>query len=294
MLLQQLPLGVFRTTPEGKIDEANAALANMLGYNLAELKKIDINKLYVKPYERRQYLKKIEDKEMNSYEFRLRRRDGRTIWTRSYPRPIKGPHGRIAYYDGILVDITREKTVEGKLKKVLSKLRESNRERQQMIQKLKDSSIRDDLTGLYNRRGFYMFAREYLSLANRKKNTMFLLFMDIDDLKKINDTFGHHIGDAALVKLAEILKSTFRSSDIKGRMGGDEFSVFPMDSSQAGVEIAMNRLKENIEALNSSGETPFKLSVSMGVACYDPQYPATLDELLVRADKLMYEQKRQK
>ncbi|MCX6563721.1 MAG: GGDEF domain-containing protein, partial [Candidatus Aminicenantes bacterium] len=178
--------------------------------------------------------------------------------------------------------------------KVLGKLRESNLERQKMIKELKIHSVTDDLTGLYNRRGFFTIAAQYLKLAGRNKTKMFLLFMDMDLLKNINDTFGHHVGDAALIKMAEILRQTFRDSDIKGRMGGDEFAVFPIDSKLSGAEIAIGRLEKNIAEFNSANNVPFKLAFSTGVSCFDPEYPSSIEDLIVRADKLMYEQKRQK
>jgi len=99
-------------------------------------------------------------------------------------------------------------------------------------------------------------------------------------------------GDAALVRLTRILKHTFRQSDIKGRMGGDEFAIFPIDTSIAGVEAAIGRLKKNIETFNASGDDPFKLSLSTGVAGFDPHQPSTIEDLLIRADKRMYEQKK--
>jgi diguanylate cyclase (GGDEF)-like protein len=175
---------------------------------------------------------------------------------------------------------------------MLESLDRSNRERQEMIQRLEKYSIMDELTGLYNRRGFLTIGSEYLNLAARNKTKMFLLYMDMDNLKEINDTYGHHIGDAALVRLAKILKHTFRQSDIKGRMGGDEFAIFPIDTSIAGVEVAIGRLNKNIETFNASGEDLFKLSLSTGVAGYDPHQPSTIEDLLIRADKSMYEQKK--
>ena len=94
--------------------------------------------------------------------------------------------------------------------------------------------------------------------------------------------------------MAEILRLTFRDSDIKGRMGGDEFAIFPIDSNLAGAEIAIDRLEKNIADFNSANNAPFKLAFSTGVSCFDPEYPSSIEDLIVRADKLMYEQKRQK
>jgi diguanylate cyclase (GGDEF)-like protein/PAS domain S-box-containing protein len=280
-LLEHLPVGVYRTLPDGKIIEANQALANMLGYESHEdLKDINVKDLYVREKDRADHLKKLDEKGTFFTEFELRHKDGQTIWGRDYPRAVIGSGGKIIYYNGILLDITMQKNAEEELKEALKKL--------------ETLSLRDDLTGLYNRRGFFTIAVEHFKMADRKREKMFLLFMDLDNLKQINDTLGHHKGDQALVGIANILNTTFRQSDIKGRMGGDEFAVFPIDATQIGMEKAMSRLKKNIETFNKSKDNPFQLSVSMGVSHYDPEHPSTIDELLVRADKIMYEEKRRK
>jgi diguanylate cyclase (GGDEF)-like protein/PAS domain S-box-containing protein len=280
-LLEHLPVGVYRTTPDGKIIEANQALAKMLGYESHEdLKNINVKDLYVRTEDRAEHLKKLDARGIFFTEFELRRKDGKTIWGRDYPRAVIGSGGKITYYDGILVDFTKQNKAEQELK--------------QALDKLETLSLKDDLTGLFNRRGFFTVAAERFKLADREQTKMFLLFMDLDDLKKINDTLGHHKGDQALVEIAGILKATFRQSDVKGRMGGDEFAVFPIGADQEGMEKAMSRLRKNIEKFNLSKENPFHLSVSMGVSHYDPGHPSTIDELLVRADKIMYEEKRQK
>jgi len=293
-LLENLPVGAYRTTPSGAIIEANPALAKMLRYSIAELKKINARKIYAKEFDRDQTLTKLDKTPVTLAEYRFKRKDGKIIWGRDYSRAVSGPDGNIAYYDGIMIDITREKAGERKLKKVLAELKESNRERQKMIKELEAHSITDDLTGLYNRRGFFTVSKQHVKLASRNMIKMFLLYVDMDLLKNINDTFGHHVGDAALIKTAEILNRTFRESDIKGRMGGDEFAVFPIDSDMAGVDGAIRRLEKNIADFNSAGQAPYKLSISTGVSCFDPEYPSSIEDLIVRADKLMYEQKRQK
>jgi len=294
-LLEHLPVGVYRTTPNGTIIEANQALVDMLRYQSEEeLRDINVKSLYIKQRERIKHLEKLESKNTHIAEFELKRKDGRTIWGRDYSHAVMKPAGTIDYYDGILLDITSQKIAEEKLNQVLKELEHSNKERQKMITKLQTLSIRDDLTGIYNRRGFFTIAGEYLQLAVRKKTQMCLLFMDLDNLKWINDTLGHHKGDEALVNVAKILRKTFRKSDVKGRMGGDEFAIFPIDSTHVGAESAESRLRKNIDAFNADIGNPFVLSVSMGIASYDPEHPCSIDELLVRADKLMYEEKRSK
>jgi diguanylate cyclase (GGDEF)-like protein/PAS domain S-box-containing protein len=294
-LLEHLPVGVYRTTPDGRIIEANQALVEMLGYqNEEDLKDINVKSLYIKQKDRTKHLERLESDGTQFAEFRLKRKDGQAIWGRDYSRAVIGPTGTIEYFDGILVDITSQKIAEEKLIQVLKELEHSNEERQKMITKLQTLSLKDDLTGLYNRRGFFTIAGEYLQLADRRKTQMFLLFMDLDNLKRINDTLGHHKGDDALVNVAKILNKTFRKSDVKGRMGGDEFAIFPIDSTHIGAKSTESRLRGNIEAFNADKGNPFVLSVSMGIASYDPEYPCSIDELLVRADKLMYEEKRLK
>jgi diguanylate cyclase (GGDEF)-like protein/PAS domain S-box-containing protein len=270
-------------------------LVEILGCRSAEeLKDVNVKSLYLKQKDRTKHLEKLASKRTHFAEFELKCMDGRVIWGRDYPRAVIGSSGSIEYYDGILVDITSQKMAEEKLIKALQELEHSNEQRQRMINKLKSLSLKDDLTGLYNRRGFFTIAGKYLQLADRRRTQMFLLYMDLDNLKRINDTLGHHKGDEALVNVARILKKTFRKSDVKGRMGGDEFAIFPIDSTHVGAKSAETRLHSNIKAFNADKNNSFTLSISMGIASYDPEYPCSIDELLVRADKLMYEEKRQK
>jgi len=163
-----------------------------------------------------------------------------------------------------------------------------------MIKELESLSLQDHLTGIFNRRGFTTIAKEYLKLADRKKMDMYLLFVDVDDLKAINDTHGHNQGDRTLVALANILIDTFRKSDIKARIGGDEFAVFPIDTTKAGVKLATSRFTDNIKTFNTTSTLPTPLSVSMGAAHYDPKKPCTVEDLLIKADTLMYNDKRSK
>jgi diguanylate cyclase (GGDEF)-like protein/PAS domain S-box-containing protein len=291
-LVEHLPVGVYRTTPDGRFIEANPALAHMLGYEVPEeLRDLNVKDFYVRRGDRSQHMRKLERSITFFTEFQLRCRNGTVIWGRDYPRAVKGRDGEVEYFDGILVDITREKLAEEALKKALQEREKSNLERKKMIKKLESISLTDDLTGLLNRRGFFTFAQQYLQMASRKRTPLFLLFLDVDNLKRINDSYGHHMGDAALIRMAKILNKTFRLSDVKGRMGGDEFAVFPIGASLPSVEVSLDRLKKAIAAFNAGKRNPFKLSISLGIACYDHEYPSTIEELLVRADKLMYEQK---
>jgi two-component system, cell cycle response regulator len=154
-------------------------------------------------------------------------------------------------------------------------------------------SLVDELTALYNRRRFFVLTEQYLKMAVRRKKKLSLLFIDMDNLKWINDHIGHNEGDQALIELANILKKTFRESDIIARIGGDEFVVLSESTDENG-EILTTRLYENIKDHNAKGSRRYTLSVSVGTTQFDPNHPISIDELLSKADALMYAQKRQK
>ena len=153
-------------------------------------------------------------------------------------------------------------------------------------------SLTDELTGLCNRRRFFVLTEQCLKVAVRTKKRPLLLFIDMDDLKWINDHYGHHEGDQALIGLASILKKTFRESDIIARIGGDEF-VALLESTDDNSEIMITRLHENVRDYNAKRPQQI-LSISVGTAHFDPEHPISIDELLAKADALMYAEKRRK
>jgi two-component system, cell cycle response regulator len=154
-------------------------------------------------------------------------------------------------------------------------------------------SLTDELTGLHNRRRFFVLMEQYLKIANRTKKRLLLLYIDMDDFKRINDQYGHNEGDRALIDFAVILKKTFRESDIIARIGGDEFVVL-FESPDKDKEILITRLYENIKEYNATGSHRYGLSISLGTAQFDPEYPVSINELLSKADALMYAQKRRR
>lgn len=165
-------------------------------------------------------------------------------------------------------------------------------DRKEMEEDLRALSVTDELTGLYNRRGFFMLTEKLQKIAKRQKTGLFLLYADLDGLKEINDTRGHQDGDLALIDIANILIATYRESDIIARIGGDEFVVVPVGTIGDDIGMITARLKKNIDAHNAKRKNSYKLSMSWGIAYYDPENPCSVDELLSRADKMMYEQKK--
>ena len=121
-----------------------------------------------------------------------------------------------------------------------------------------------------------------------------MLYVDMDNLKMINDTFGHQEGDNSLIAIAQILKETFRNSDIVARIGGDEFVVVPVGLAGDNVGVITDRLQRSLGMYNSRMNRSYNLSVSSGIAFYDPANPCSVDELLFQGDKLMYEEKKKK
>lgn len=167
-------------------------------------------------------------------------------------------------------------------------------ESKQLEDRLSAMSITDELTGLYNRRGFIPLSQQQLRIAERTKKNLLLFFIDLDKLKEINDQWGHQEGDKALIKVANILKETFRKSDIIGRMGGDEFAVLTIDTTAGTGETLMNRLHKAFDHYNKSEGRKYALSLSIGLARYDPETPRSSEELMAQADQLMYEDKKRK
>jgi diguanylate cyclase (GGDEF)-like protein len=122
------------------------------------------------------------------------------------------------------------------------------------------------------------------------------IFADLDGLKNINDTHGHSSGDQALVDISEVLRKSFRESDILGRIGGDEFAVLAMDVSalDGADKMLVARLQEHLQVFNAQAARPYQLSLSVGAALFQPECPRPLEEILEEADARMYEQKRAK
>lgn len=173
-----------------------------------------------------------------------------------------------------------------------ARLRDEIRERQEAEATVRRLSITDELTGLNNRRGFLLLAEQQLKLAHRVNQSVCLLFIDLDGLKKVNDTLGHEMGDRMIVNAAQILKNTFRESDVLARLGGDEFAVFVPACSV--TDNVIQRLLVNIEQFNQDQQNTYQLSMSIGLAACHASDNTSLDEMMKEADYLMYEQKRNK
>ena len=167
-------------------------------------------------------------------------------------------------------------------------------ERKKMEAEMREMSLRDLLTELYNRRGFITLAEQQIKASNRAQKPLKLTFIDCDGLKWINDTLGHKEGDKALIDTAHVLRQTFRESDIIARLGGDEFAILSIDAADMRHEDFSRRLQQHIDEINTKESRLYKLSLSWGTAMYHPKSPMSLDQLISAADELMYAQKKSK
>jgi diguanylate cyclase (GGDEF)-like protein len=163
---------------------------------------------------------------------------------------------------------------------------------QRQADELRALSLVDELTGLYNRRGFLTIATQQLKLCDRSLRSALVIFVDLDGMKRINDELGHEYGDIALVETASVLRQCFRYSDVVARLGGDEFVVLAVEADPPNAEGVIERLYEKLAEMNQKPERKFELKFSVGIAPYDPSKSEMVEEVLARADGLMYEQKR--
>ncbi len=182
-------------------------------------------------------------------------------------------------------DIAARRVAEKALAEKAAELARSN-------QILENISLTDDLTGLYNRKGFLALAAHRVKLANRNREPFSIAFIDLDDLKDINDSFGHLEGDRALRETASLLRECFRDSDIVARLGGDEFAIFIAEADEG--QIAQ-RIEERLrERERNSPPRGYSLALSIGIVVSNNAQEEEVESLLKRADGLMYQHKKGK
>jgi diguanylate cyclase (GGDEF)-like protein/PAS domain S-box-containing protein len=200
-------------------------------------------------------------------------RQGQIVWALNSVSLVRDADENPAHFIFQIQDITERKRAEAALHSL---------------------SVVDELTGLYNRRGFLAVTDQHLAEIRRNDKTPVILYADLDGLKEINDSLGHNEGDRALAKAAEMLKETFRNSDIVARLGGDEFVVLAAIGPDEEAESLTRRLQENFSAVNKLGNRPYNLSLSVGIALFDDESTHSIEDLLAKADRAMYEDKRRK
>ena len=280
-----LPLETFRLLVEesltglyliqnDRLVYANQTLADFFGYSREELLQLPSVLDVIEAGDREIVREKMRQRlagEVAAVKYAVRavRKDGQIITLDV--RGLSTTYAGAPAVMGSMIDITAQK---------------------QMEEALRNLSLIDDLTGVYNRRGFMTLAEGHLKLARRRKRELLLIFADVDELKQINDEYGHLTGDLALVEAAAVLRKTYRSADIIARLGGDEFTAFPLEAGSDNASLLLQRLQDAIDRNNAEARRPYKLSISVGISRFDPERCQTIQQLLEEADQELYTRKR--
>ena len=163
-----------------------------------------------------------------------------------------------------------------------------------VIKHLRKLYTQDTFVGIYNRNGFVNATREiYNSCISEKRNIM-LMFIDLDGLKSINDTYGHDIGDVAICSIADVLRESCKENEVYCRFGGDEFIVFAPDYNEDNAKNLTKKIEMNIEKINKTKLYPFELNASIGHVITVPEPNEDIFRFVTEADKVMYKEKRRK
>jgi diguanylate cyclase (GGDEF)-like protein/PAS domain S-box-containing protein len=282
-LFASAPEGIVVLDGEDRIVRMNQEFERMFGYSSAEAEGRTTTELIVPSDlsgEARALTATVTRGQSIQTETIRQRRDGTTFPVSILATPIVVDGDQVAVY-GIYRDITAQKDAEEALRRL---------------------STTDDLTGLLNRRGFFALAEQQRRIAVRRQADLLLLYLDIDDFKDINDTWGHAVGDEVLASLGALLRDCYRESDLLARlsagadviarMGGDEFVLLAVDVEPNGEEVLLSRLRERLAQFNADQSRTRPVTISVGAIRVKPDSDTTLDSILAAADRLMYDKKR--
>jgi diguanylate cyclase (GGDEF)-like protein/PAS domain S-box-containing protein len=270
-------IGMALVSPQGAWLRVNRSLCELVGYTERELLASNFQAVTHQddvPNDLASLYRLIQHETPTCHvEKRYVHKSGETVWVLNSVSLVRDPDDNPVHFIFQIQDITERKRAEAALQNM---------------------SVIDELTGLYNRRGFLAVADQHLAAIRRDEKTPVILYGDMDGLKKINDSLGHYEGDRALAKAAEIFKETFRSTDILARIGGDEFvALAAVDSSETADDL-VERLHANLCAANGSAYRAYDLSISIGVTQVSNGETRSMNELMARADRAMYQDKRSK
>jgi diguanylate cyclase (GGDEF)-like protein/PAS domain S-box-containing protein len=270
-------IGMALVSPEGKWLRVNRALCEIVGYSEPELLVTDFQTITHREdlgNDLAEIYRLLSGETLTcQLEKRYIHKLGHDVWTSANASLVRDAAGLPLHFIFQIQDITERKRAEAAIRTL---------------------SLADELTGLYNRRGFLAFTKQHLNSLHRTNKGVVVVYADLDGLKVINDSFGHKEGDRALIKTAELLKETFRTSDVLGRLGGDEFTALAAVDPEGGVERLVSRLQDRFDNYNALKVVPYKLSISIGLVQRDAAGTQSMEDLMALADLAMYENKRTK
>ncbi len=270
-------IGMALLSPEGNWLRVNRSLCEILGYSEEELLASDFQTVTHREDLGADLAEiyRMLTGEIPTFQMEKRyiHKLGHEVWAANGASLVRDAQGNPLHFIFQVQDISERKRAEA------------------AIQTL---SLADELTGLYNRRGFLAFSKQLLNSHHRSNKRLAIIYADLDGLKQINDSLGHKEGDRALIKTAELLKESFRSSDVLGRWGGDEFTALAAIEPDGGVESLVARLEERFDNYNMTHDRNYRLSLSIGVALVRTDGDQSMEDLMARADAAMYENKREK
>jgi diguanylate cyclase (GGDEF)-like protein/PAS domain S-box-containing protein len=300
-------IGFMIQETSGQVLEANDAMLKLLGYDREELlaKKLEMTSLISPSYGSMQQW--MDDRLRVSgmcppMELEFVRKDNCHVPALLGMVQLQGT---AAHRLCFVIDVTERRSAQEALRKAYDELETRVEQRTAELQaevlrrehaeeELRNQAIRDSLTGLYNRRGFQVMAESYLPLSKRQKKTLLMFMADVDDLKWINDHLGHAEGDAALIAAADLLRKTFRESDILARLGGDEFAVIGLEDTGQTEAHFKERLEKLADDYNRYSGKTYRIHLSLGATRVDSEHRADMETLMKQADAMLYEQKRHK
>ncbi len=283
-LVEQLPLVTYidELTPTATAIYVSPQVESLLGYSVRDW--LDDPEFFAKllhPGDRERILAQVDhcNKTAEPFrsEYRLIARDGRTVWVQDESLVVSDDNGRPLFTQGYLLDITDHKRAE--------------EEQCWAEEQIRHQALHDGLTGLPNRALFHDRVGESIERARRDGEALAVLVMDIDRFKEVNDTLGHHSGDALLQELGGRLRSRVRACDTVARLGGDEFGFLLTEVGASDVVELVERVTPALTEPFTLQHLPLQIESSIGIALY-PQDGATVDVLLQRADVAMYVAKR--
>lgn len=284
------------TDLQGRYCVVNPAWSQLLGYSAQEAMNLyisDVTPNYNRQESEQNYQRLISGQ---VDQIRIRReylcKDGSQIWADLFVSPLKNSENRIIGILGIFINIDSLVKAEIELQRINDELSQSNLELLELNQKLNQLARRDQLTGLYNRRVLDETLLNEMERSRRNQRGFTLAIADLDNFKKVNDTYGHPCGDAVLKAVAKTMKEALRSVDTVGRWGGEEFLIILPETPAEGSATVLNRIREKIAKLVIACEGhEISLSISIGMSYCDRDCPK--DEVLKEADLALYEAKRQ-